>query len=422
MLSRVVKLILVISCVVLVQAVTPADARVAADAKCKASKARAAGKKAADILKAFGKNKKKPNISKLTQDVSKAQSKFTKAFAKAESTGGCETTNDAPAIEAKVDAFAADVVDDLSDDITVANINILHGLFCATGCRLEDRIELLFQWIAASGCPDVVTLQEVIDAPTISTIPFLEAQHETVCPFPYEIFYPRSTGVDDELILTRYPVIESEVRSLHGGFRRVLFARIDHPIGPVDVFTTHLASGSDGGPDDCGPVCPDECLIPGVVTNRDCQAVQMALFIEEKHDVAPPAVITGDFNAPPGSFVYNQFVGRGWTDTYLAVGNPECNPPTGVGCTSGRSSTLAEIESTAANVDERIDYTFLIPPGPGSSCAAVLDSALDDDGDGTATRIFADEPNPFAPACGPAPDPVCWPSDHEGTEIDLNCQ
>ena len=93
-----------------------------------------------------------------------------------------------------------------------------------------------------------------------------------------------------------------------------------------------------------------------------------------------------------------------------------------IGCTSGRESgDLSEIESPAANVGSRIDYTFLIPPGPGSACAGTLDGPSDADGDGTATRIFADDPNPFSPSCGPAPDPVCWPSDHEGTELDLNC-
>jgi hypothetical protein len=246
-----------------------------------------------------------------------------------------------------------------------------------------------------------------------------------VCPFPYEILYPGANSVDDELILTRYPVIESELKPLHLNFRHVLFARIDHPIGPVDVFTTHLASGSDSGPDPCGVTpptpCPAECVSAGAVTNRECQAVQMAMFIEEQHDIPTPGVITGDFNAEPGSFVYDQFIDRGWVDTHLAAGNPECNPITGIGCTSGRSSSLAELESTTSNVDERIDYTFLIPPGPGSTCAAILDSPLDDDGDGTATRIFADDPNMFAPSCGPLPDPMCWPSDHEGTEMDLNC-
>jgi hypothetical protein len=54
-------------------------------------------------------------------------------------------------------------------------------------------------------------------------------------------------------------------------------------------------------------------------------------------------------------------------------------------------------------------------------CTATLDGAADADGDGTATRIFADDPNPFDGACGPQPAPVCWPSDHEGAELDLAC-
>jgi endonuclease/exonuclease/phosphatase family metal-dependent hydrolase len=303
------------------------------------------------------------------------------------------------------------------DDLTVANLNLLHGLGCPDSCRGADRVALLYQWIAGSGCPDVVTLQEILPA----LLPFIQAQNLTVCPFPYEILYEQTNPFDNELVLSRYPILASEVRPLWLGFRRVTWARLDHPIGPVDVFTTHLASGSDGGPSPCGASCPAECVTAGAVTNRDCQAVQMALLVEEKHDVDAPGAITGDFNDEPGTFVYDQFRDRGWPDTYLAVGNPECAPLTGVGCTSGRATSLAEIESTAANVDERIDYTFLIPPGPASTCVAALDAASDDDGDGSATRIFADDPNPFSPSCGAAPDPVCWPSDHEGSEMDLNC-
>ena len=302
-------------------------------------------------------------------------------------------------------------------DVTVANLNLLHGLGCPGLCRVEDRVALLYDWIAGSGCPDAVTLQEI--QPT--AVPILETENETVCPFPYEIVFNQTNPFDNELILTRYPVLVSNVLVLHGGFRRVAWVRLDHPVGPVDVFSTHLASGSDGGPNPCGVGCPAECLGAGAVTNRDCQAVQMAEYIEATHDVDTPGVITGDFNDEPGTFVYDQFTSRGWIDTYLAVGNPECNPVTGVGCTSGRATSLAELESTVANVDERIDYAFLIPPGPGSICSATLDPATDDDGDGSGTRIFADEPNPFSPSCGPLPDPMCWPSDHEGAEMDLNC-
>jgi len=91
------------------------QAGVAPDALCKEKKAKAAGKKAADLMKAFGKNIKKTDTAKLAEDVSKAQSKFTKAFTKAEGAGGCDTNGDAAAIEAKVDAAVSDLVADLTN-------------------------------------------------------------------------------------------------------------------------------------------------------------------------------------------------------------------------------------------------------------------------------------------------------------------
>ena len=83
-------------------------------ASCKDAKAKASGKKAAALLKAHGKNQKKPNAVKLGSDVSKAQSKFTKSFVKAESKGGCVTVADSTAIEMKVDAFVVDVIEEVS--------------------------------------------------------------------------------------------------------------------------------------------------------------------------------------------------------------------------------------------------------------------------------------------------------------------
>jgi hypothetical protein len=87
-------------------ATDPADA-------CRAAKATAAGKKAAGLLKAYGKNLKKPDPVKLANSISKAQSKLTKAYATAEGKGSCPTTGDTSAIEAKVDAFAADAVEEV---------------------------------------------------------------------------------------------------------------------------------------------------------------------------------------------------------------------------------------------------------------------------------------------------------------------
>jgi endonuclease/exonuclease/phosphatase family metal-dependent hydrolase len=307
-------------------------------------------------------------------------------------------------------------------DLTAANLNVLHGVLCPRAsrqCRLTDRIPLLFQWIVASGCPDVVTLQEV----STQVAALVREQAASACPFPYTIVHQRSLlGIDDEMILTRYPAAAYEVVPLYRDFRHLLHARLDHPMGAIDVFTTHLASSSDQAEDPCGEDCPADCFAAGAATVRDCQAVQVADLVRRLHDVTTPALVTGDFNDSPGSFVYTHLVSQGWTDAYLAAGNPECDAATGVGCTSGREDeALDGLESPESNQVERIDYIFLVPPAPGSVCAASVDTPDDADGDGTPTRIFADDPNPFAPRCGPAPDPICWPSDHEGVVADVNC-
>jgi pimeloyl-ACP methyl ester carboxylesterase len=104
----------------------PAAAGVAPDVKCKEKKATATGLATMDLLKAFGRNAKKVNLAKLGSDVSKAQSKLTKLFTKAEYTGkgapkGCATTNDVTAVEAKIEAFVADVIGDIAPSCEVLN-------------------------------------------------------------------------------------------------------------------------------------------------------------------------------------------------------------------------------------------------------------------------------------------------------------
>ncbi|MCZ6784536.1 MAG: endonuclease/exonuclease/phosphatase family protein, partial [Proteobacteria bacterium] len=316
----------------------------------------------------------------------------------------------------------------LDRDLSVASLNVLHGaLGCAEGtqCRLVDRLDLLIDWIADSGCADVMTFQEVfiLDAPGfVNARTIIEDGVAEVCPWAYESVAIPISVFDDQLILSRDRILESSAISIPTAFRSVTWARVDHPIGPVDVFSTHLASGADNGGEPCNVAgCPQACRDEGL-TIRECQARLMAEFIVEKHDVDAPAVATGDFNDEPGTITYLEFTDRGWLDVYLEAGNPECDPDTGVGCTSGREDeNLTDLESPAAGVNRRIDYIFLIPPGEGSVCAAEIDGAGDADGDGQFTRHFTDEPNPFDATCGPAPDRPCWPSDHEGVELDLNC-
>jgi hypothetical protein len=86
---------------------------------CKDKKLKEMGKKSLNLLKAFGKNAKKPNLAGLNKDVSKALSKFTKGFTKAEFKGngslqGCDTTGDVSAIQTKVDTYVEDVLDELT--------------------------------------------------------------------------------------------------------------------------------------------------------------------------------------------------------------------------------------------------------------------------------------------------------------------
>ena len=252
------------------------------------------------------------------------------------------------------------------DDVAVADLNALHGFTCppaTANCRLTDRIDLLFQWIAAAGCTDGVTLQDI----WITSEPMIAARLGSVCPFTYHEVFIQTNFLDDAIILSRHPVLSSEVQHFYKNFRHVLHARIDHPLGPLDVFTTHLASGSDGAQNPCAGDCPPECVAGGAATVRECQGLQFGRYIAAHHDVSAPAIATGDFNVSPGTFVYNQLADRGWIDEYFAAGNPECVPATGVGCTSGRvDNDLSQMESPASNETERIDYVFVVPAANGA--------------------------------------------------------
>jgi len=308
-------------------------------------------------------------------------------------------------------------------DVTIASLNVLHGLFCApetADCRLADRQDLLFDWIESIDCPDVILLQEITGPRVIAALAERAASR---CGAVYQVLAPPSP-VGQNFTLTRHPVLQTHQDPLMGGLRILWHAQIDHPTGIVDVFNTHLAAGIDLQP--CAESCPQECRAAGAVDSRECQAIQVARLTQQRAAPNSLRLLGGDFNADPLSFEYRHLVAEnGWTDAYLAAGNPECDAATGIGCTSGREDeALDDMESPAHGVNRRIDYLFLQLPGDtmGNACRYALDSHRDDDGDGFATRIFADDPNPFAPGCGPLPEAICWPSDHEGSQADINCR
>ena len=77
---------------------------------CKEKKVKAAGKKALEIMRALGKTAKQPNTARLVQDLSKAESKFTKAITKVDAGGSCVTSGDAGALDALVAASVMDII------------------------------------------------------------------------------------------------------------------------------------------------------------------------------------------------------------------------------------------------------------------------------------------------------------------------
>lgn len=338
--------------------------------------------------------------------------------------------------------------------VTLANLNVLHGFDCDSPevntrqCRVSERIALLGEHLIAAECPDIVTLQEVINAdfaptaqhqPVESILALIEAELPNLaaaCGFTYQVVYePLLTVViseiDEEVILSRYPVLQTGKRNLYGPLynettgslafsRHALYARVGHPSGQLDGYTTHLASGGDFSATICGTSasCPAECDSDDTV--RACQAEQLALYVEETRGDNSLALISGDFNAVPGSTEYLTMTGRGWLDSHAAAGEPECDSVSGIGCTSGRDSSAEDIENPALNVDRRIDYIFVALPPENNTCIA------SEGGDMGTYQIsdaglFAGAPNPFHEDCGSAPHALCWVSDHSGNQIRLTC-
>ena len=347
---------------------------------------------------------------------------------------------------------------DINSSVTLANLNVLHGFDCDSQqtdtqqCRVSERIALLREHLIAQECPDIITLQEVINrdfAPTAQAQPVESILDlikgelpnlEAACGFRYQMIYePLLTvalsEVDEELILSRYPVLQTGTRILYGPLynettgalifaRHVLHARVDHPTGELDIFNTHLASGSDFATRLCGEdFCPKECNRND--TARACQAKQLTLFVDQTRGRNNLALIAGDFNAVTGSSEYLTVTNAGWLDSHLAAGQAECDPTTGLECTSGRNSSLKDIENPALDLRRRIDYIFVaVPQGKGVCAVSIADRQQPTIGGIykiESAGLFAGEPNPFAIDCGSAPAPLCWASNHSGNQVRLIC-
>ena len=104
-----------------------------AQQKCAAAKIKAAAKKAACKAGVEAKQALLGGAAVDPAKVAKCESAFSKTFAKLEAKGGCRTTGDTAAIEAKVDAFVADLDDELACPNVCLNRGTVNG-DCSCTC------------------------------------------------------------------------------------------------------------------------------------------------------------------------------------------------------------------------------------------------------------------------------------------------
>ena len=295
--------------------------------------------------------------------------------------------------------------------VRIVNLNLLHGAFCAPDtnhCQAPDRVDLLVHQIEQSGCPEVIGLQE-IDS-TLNKL--IKKSREKLCKGSYQLVFPHSGGIDSEQVLTTLPVVSTKVARLSGRFRTASRVVLKSALGPLVLVVTH----QDGDPETATPgggckLCKPPCTVG--TSLFQCQtdsAVDLAEKVGKKTDLR---VLMGDFNVPPTSDRYRSIIAKGWVDSYLEAGNPECNSVSGVGCTSGRDDkSIAALKDPTARESERIDFIFV---KPSSSCAVVFDPSGDTNQNKLGTGLF----NPL-PANGDQ-NSLVWTSDHTGVSVDISC-
>lgn len=232
--------------------------------------------------------------------------------------------------------------------------------------------------------PDICGLQEVWDEPggdLAATLARELGYHAAFAPSPAPGKWQRRLG-DATIgvgvaILSRWPIAAAEAQRLPAGDapdegRLALFAAIDGPAGAIPFFTAHLNSAW------------------GQSAIRRAQAAALAAFAGERGAGAHPAILTGDFNAPPDADEVRRLVGKADPPVpgVILLDAWAYARPLEPGWTWDRRNPHV---AATREPDARIDYLFVGPPGDDGR-GQVLDAAL----------------------FGAAPVGGVWPSDHCG--------
>jgi endonuclease/exonuclease/phosphatase family metal-dependent hydrolase len=286
------------------------------------------------------------------------------------------------------------------EPVTVADLNLLHGLFCEPDvtdwCNAPARVEILGKWLEQSKCPDLVGLQEIA-ARQEELITELVTE---VCDGEYEIGFEGVDSPDQQMVLTRLPILEQGYLDIANFPWEAYWVRVDAPAGPVDFLTAHFASSANNPP--CtADICPPVCAV-GMETNQ-CHAHEVVEFFASRDDAAL-TIFAGDLNAEPDEPTLQTLYDAEFVDAWVEADRPECDPATGKGCTgcSELDSTFIGMETREGlDCGSRIDFILV---RPGSDCDLVAKA-----------KGFAHKP------LKSAVDDLYWPSDHRGVQSALRC-
>jgi endonuclease/exonuclease/phosphatase family metal-dependent hydrolase len=282
--------------------------------------------------------------------------------------------------------------------VRVVTLNLLHGIACApetNRCKLPQRVELFVRQLGENDCPQVVALEEANQ----TSVGLIRQSLGNVCGGKYEIVGNEDPSIDREVMLTTLPVLGQERVRLAGPLRTALWARLRAAVGPLDVVATHLASSSDDRPCD-STTCKPPCKVSD--TLNTCQGRQAVGILQDHQTPRTVGVLIGDLNAQPDEPTIKAIRAAGFVDTHVAAENPECDPSTGVNCTSGRvDSDLSDLTDPASRQTERIDYVWL---------ATTRDCRVDDP-----TGLYAADP------ASPPVEDIVFASDHTGVGATISC-
>lgn len=188
-------------------------------------------------------------------------------------------------------------------------------------------------------------------------------------------------------IVSRWPIRANEVRVLprvageardeEGEERLAVFAEIDGPRGPIQIYCTHLSWRDDHS------------------AVRQAQVAEICRLVRERKPRSFPAVLCGDLNADPTSDELRMLTGHAavpvpgvmFRDAWLAAGN----------VTAGATASNANpFNAAALDRDRRIDFILVGTPKLGGA------------GHALETRVAGNEPL----------DGI-WPSDHFAVVTEL---